>query len=589
MSDLPDGLSEFITVHKHHVEPRRPASAPDKRNPGVPLAESIRRAKKASRAAKAAPPRGEDDERPTVKLIAGRIKGSVDAVESALIARGGLYQRANSIVFVGEAPMKTHGDREVTTTRIFERGENALAEDVAEAVYLTRFDARAGCDVPVNSPSWLIRTLQQRTGRFRFPLLVGVVNAPTLRPDGTLLDRPGYDRATGLIYDPRGVTFPKILVRPSRRDAERALATLSALIAGFPFEGPESKAVALSAILTACVRQALPTAPLHAFTAPAAGTGKTKIVDIASVISSGREAGVISQSPIEEEMEKRLSAMLLQGASAIAIDNCTAPLNGNFLCIALTQPTSLVRPLGTSKQVEVNTNAFVSATGNNLVIAGDMTRRAIVSRLDAKMERPELREFSFEPVERAKGDRPRYVAAALTILLAYTAAGAPRQSSPLGSFEEWSRLVRDALIWLGCGDPCATMEQARATDPTKQELREVMTYWAAALGTDRTTVRRLIDRANRQSSAALPGGRADYDYPDLREALLAVAGQGGAINGKRLGRWLLAHSKQPVGTCIIEQDGEVSGSAVWRLVDMSGKKSGLSQLADSATPEDLGL
>ena len=315
--------------------------------------------------------------------------------------------------------MRTHGDREVTATRIFERGENALAEDIAEVVYLTRYDARAAGDVAVNPPSWLIRTLQQRTGRFRFPVLVGLVNAPTLRADGTVLDKPGYDQATGLIFDPRGQVFPKISLRPTRQQAEAALAKLSELIAGFPFVGPADRAVALSAILTACCRHSLPTAPLHAFTAPAAGTGKTKIVDISSVISTGREAGVISQSPIEEEMEKRLSAMLLQGASAIAIDNCTASLDGNFLCIALTQATTLVRPLGTSKQVEVNTSAFISATGNNLTIKGDMTRRAIVSHLDAKMERPELREFSFEPVERAKAERGVYVVAALTILLAF--------------------------------------------------------------------------------------------------------------------------------------------------------------------------
>ena len=537
----------------------------------------------------AVPPRNDDDTRPTVKLVAGRIKPTVDAIEAALIKRGGLYQRANAIVFVGEAPMRTHGDREVTTTRIFERGENALAEDVAEAVYLTRHDARAGGDVPVNPPVWLIRSLQQRVGSFRLPLLVGVVNAPTLRPDGTLLDRPGYDRATGLIYDPRGVTFPRISARPTRREAERALTTLSDLIAGFPFEGPESKAVALSAILTACVRQALSTAPLHAFTAPAAGTGKTKIVDIASVISSGREAGVISQSPIEEEMEKRLSAMLLQGASAIAIDNCTAPLNGNFLCIALTQPTSLVRPLGTSKQVEVNTNAFVSATGNNLVIAGDMTRRAIVSRLDAKMERPELREFTFEPVERAKGERPLYVAAALTILLAFTAAGAPRQASPLGSFEEWSRLVRDALLWLGCADPCTTMEQARATDPMKQELREVVTHWRSIVGTEPITVRRLIEKASQQSGG-YGGAKLEFDHPDLREALLAVAGLGGAINGRKVGHWLAAHARQIVGTCFVEQDGVIRGTMTWRLVDHSAKSVVSSHaMVANATPEELGF
>ena len=253
-------------------------------------------ARKKTRRKNAPPPLGPDDQRPVIKLVNGRIKATVDAVEQALIKRGGLYQNANRIVFVGEAPMQTHDEREVMASRIFERGENALGEDITEAACLVRYDARADADLPINPPGWFIRTLQQRVGRFRLPILSGVISAPTLRRDGSLLDVPGYDAKSGLLFDPRGVAFPKITARPSRRAAEQALSTLSGLIEEFPFESEADRSVALSAILTACARQAMSTAPLHAFTAPAAGTGKSKIVDIASTISTGREAGVISSS-----------------------------------------------------------------------------------------------------------------------------------------------------------------------------------------------------------------------------------------------------------------------------------------------------
>ena len=315
--------------------------------------------------------RDANDVRPVVTLLAGQIKDPVDAVEAALIERGGLFQRANQIVFLGEAPVITADKREISAVRIFERGEHALAEDIAEAACLMKWDGRAEDYVVTNPPSWLVRTLQQRTGAFRFPILTAVINAPTLRPDGSLLATPGYDKATGLFYDPRGVDFPLIPSRPSRADAERALADLDDLISGFPFDSPSDYAVALSAILTACVRQAIRSAPMHAFSAPVAGSGKTKLVDIASVVATGREAGVIAQAPDEAEMEKRLSALFLQGAGTVAIDNCTFPVDGNFLCACLTQTTVSIRPLGTSTQVTVPTNAFLTATGNNLVIAGD--------------------------------------------------------------------------------------------------------------------------------------------------------------------------------------------------------------------------
>lgn len=65
---------------------------------------------------------------------------------------------------------------------------------------------------------------------------------------------------------------------------------------------------------------------------------------------------------------------------------------------------------------------------------------------------------------------------ALTILRAYHVAERPDQGTiPLGSFEIWSRWVRDALIWLGEPDPCATMERARAEGPRRQELAAVLT------------------------------------------------------------------------------------------------------------------
>ena len=330
----------------------------------------------------------------------------------------------------------------------------------------------------------------------------------------------------------------------------------------------------LSAILTACVRQGLPTAPMHGFSAPTAGSGKGKLVDIPSVIATGREAGVIPQCASEEEMEKRIDAELLEGAGAIAIDNCTHPIDGNKLCSMLTQSTVSIRPLGGSKRVTVPTSVFLSCTGNNLVVQGDMTRRVVVARLDAGVERPELREFDFEPVAKAKAERVRYVVAALTIMRAYKAAGSPPMSKPLGSFEKWSRLVRDALLWLGCGDPVATMEAARGLDPKLSELAEVLAHWKTALGTDRITVRRIIEKATRQVADSYGNTSREFEHPDFREALMAVAGQGGVINGRRLGKWLLAQAGRIVGGLSIEQGGlEHNNLASWRVVDRTKKYS----------------
>lgn len=103
-----------------------------------------------------------------------------------------------------------------------------------------------------------------------------------------------------------GTRFPSIPRDPDRGTALRALGYLKDLISTFPFVTAADRAVALSGILTALIRRSLPTAPLHAFNAPTAGSGKSLLVDIASSISTARPAPVIAQGKSEEEMEKRL-------------------------------------------------------------------------------------------------------------------------------------------------------------------------------------------------------------------------------------------------------------------------------------------
>lgn len=107
------------------------------------------------------------------------------------------------------------------------------------------------------------------------PVLTGIINYPTLRPDGSILDLPGYDAQTGLLFDPQEVRFPALPRHPDRDTALRALCLLKDLISTFPLVTDADRSVALSGILTALIRRSLPTAPLHGFNAPTAGSGKS--------------------------------------------------------------------------------------------------------------------------------------------------------------------------------------------------------------------------------------------------------------------------------------------------------------------------
>jgi hypothetical protein len=499
--------------------------------------------------------------RPTIEIRIGETERIVNEIETALIASGrGLYRRGGLIVATGFDRMQTWDAKTVEVQIIEERGNYALLEDIDAVADFVRFDARARKLKRCSPSIGLALTLKQRGHRLRLPNLVALVNCPTIRANGDLENDPGFDPATGILFDPLGVKFPLVPDNPTKAMAEAALSRLSRLVETFDFVSRDDKAVALSLILTAIARPGLPFAPMHGFDAPVAGAGKSKLVDIASILARGCEAGVIAQGEDREEAEKRLSTLLMRGDPIIAIDNCEAPLEGVLINQALTQTRVELRILGLSKAVTARCAALITATGNNLVVKGDLTRRAVIGRLDPKVARPELRQFDYDPIADAKGNRGELVVAALTVLHAYAIAGRPNRPPRLQSFEKWSDSVRGALIWLDAGDPTATMDRLRKRDPVLASLTAVLHAWRAAFAFEPVTVRKAIDAAD--------------EKPQLRDALMAVAGRSGKIDARALGSWLAHHAADRVVTLsddlateavAMEACGSKQGVALWQL------------------------
>jgi hypothetical protein len=110
----------------------------------------------------------------------------------------------------------------------------------------------------------------------------------------------------------------------------------------------------LSKLMTPLVRCALlPAVPLHADSAPAPGTGKSYLADVASAIAIGERCAVVAVAPKPDETEKRLIGAALAGHPIIAIDNCNGVLTGDFLCQVSERPVLQVRPLGSSAVVKL--------------------------------------------------------------------------------------------------------------------------------------------------------------------------------------------------------------------------------------------
>src|SRR5205807_793636 len=110
-------------------------------------------------------------------------------------------------------------------------------------------------------------------------------------------------------------------------------------------------------------------------------------------------------------------------------------------------------------------------------------RRTCRIRLESPEERPELRDVFRHPdlIGWVQRERPRLLAAALTILHGYFAAGRPDQRlKAWGSYAGWSDLVRGAVVWAGLADPGETRVTISDSDPTAEALGVLMLAWQQA-------------------------------------------------------------------------------------------------------------
>lgn len=404
----------------------------------------------------------------------------------------------------------------------------------------------------VGCPKGLPSVVLARAGRLPVPSVRGIAEVPLLHADGAVVS-DGYDPRSGVVVVAPG-KWPQAPRNPTEKQARTALAKIGSILSGFPFVSEVDHAVTIAALLSAVLRPTLPACPAFAWSAPVRGSGKSKLADVTAVIATGRTAPALTWPPQEDEAEKRLGASVLAGDAVILLDNIETALRGACLNSLLTQPTVALRLLGRSQMLRVGAAVLVLATGNNLILLGDLSRRFLVSHLDPHTERPELRRFDFDPVARAMAERGELVAALHTI--ARWGAGRASGLAPLGSFETWSRRVRDPLVALGLADCCAVLEELHKADPEREAALEVLTEWRRSFGGTATAVATAVRVAT------------NYDA-SLRDALDAVAGGPGGINAKRLGKYLGRIRDRVFGDMVLRQQRDLVGKVATWAVEVS--------------------
>jgi len=253
------------------------------------------------------------DTRPVIRLEAGKYHEIAEAAEAGIVAAGlPLFDRGGILVTPITTKAQGANGQETTTVALMQVSLPLAREFMGRAALFQRFDGRSMAWVKTKPPRDIAELMLVRQGRWPFAKIHGVLAAPTLRPDGSLLSTEGFDPATGL-YVLSPPDMPLIPEQPTHADAVAALELLDELLSEFPWCDLASRAVGMSALITPLARAAFPTAPLHAFTAPAAGTGKSFMPDLASAMATGSPCAVQAQGANEEESEKRLVATLIAG------------------------------------------------------------------------------------------------------------------------------------------------------------------------------------------------------------------------------------------------------------------------------------
>jgi putative DNA primase/helicase len=378
----------------------------------------------------------------------------------------------------------------------------------------------------VDCPSRIATAYISRVGQWQLPILTGIISAPILRTNGTLLSQPGYDARTGLFLAAEEEW--EIPDQPTREDARKALEHLIGPFSEFKFVSSSDRSVLIAAILTGLQRRILEAAPLFGFSAPAQREGKSLLAEAVAILATGRPAPATAVSTQREELRKVVTSILREGHLIVNLDNIEGPFASPDLARAITQAEYGDRILGESRQLRLPTNVLWTATGNNLTLRGDLASRALLCRIDSKLERPEQRTFRITDFKAfLRENRKRLVVDALTILRAYQVAGRPRQSVPAwGGFGDWSASIREPLTWVGFPDPCASRESVIADDPEREEAMALFRAWYRAIPERPVTARDLLKAATK-----------DFG---LRDALIAVNKEqtrSGLPNPHGLGCW----------------------------------------------------
>jgi hypothetical protein len=437
-------------------------------------------------------------------------------------------------------------------------------------------------EVEITPPAHVLAAVLARRSWPGLPVLRRIISTPVLRPDGTLLQCPGYDESTGFLLASKIHLDPI----PNHPTAEQvALAReflLDRFLADFPWRSTADRANYLALLVTPIIRpytRAL--SPFGVIEATMPGSGKTILTGCVGMLVGQR---VLTWTDSDDaELRKSITTVLADQVGVVVFDNLTegTVIDSAVLARLMTERTWTDRRLGSNTAATFPNDRLWLATGNNLRTGGDMASRAVWVRLDPDCPRPEARtgftipnldSWILDPTNQS--EVLRHV---LTLILDWTAAGAPiaRGVPQMRQFTRWAQHVGGFLEHHRVPGFLGNAETSRELDETAQEWRSFLLYWHDLYGARQVTANEV-----RASAEPMLG-------PDPWAGTFPTTQGGKLVNVKSLGWRLKGQADRWRDDIVLRSVPDPSGHGRRYWVQREGDLRSLpGETAETAKPHD---
>ncbi|OAI30552.1 hypothetical protein A1351_08605 [Methylosinus sp. R-45379] len=424
----------------------------------------------------------------------------------------------------------------------------------------TKDDELKSIDCPRNIASDLLVYRGHAT-----PKLERFTRSPAFSSDGKLVVEAGYHEEAKVYYAPTpGFVIPPISFNPTDEEIKLAVdLILDNVFHDFPFDddedpvtgkergGASSRAHALALLLLTFMRDMIPgPTPIHLITKPLPGTGASLLVEALTTIPLGSPVASKVEKP-EEEENKEMFAFLRRAGQLYWKDNIQRKLQGSTLATAATNKTFSGRILGASEDLELPVRCVFVASGNNVSLADEISRRCVIIRLDAKRDPKKGRTFKHARLQKwVEDNRAELVAACLTIIQGWISRGMPRwKGEPLASYTAYGEIMGGVLDVAGLGG--AFLGNLDLAQDGANPERDAETAFAAVMWKE-------YGGAVWSAGGKTQDGNSSRDVPlsliNQNEIGITLYGPDDEAKTKSLSSWLAKH---------------VGG--VWTILDKDGK------------------